>query len=75
MIAPLLQAERLGHGSGVPLVVGNVLSRLEEGGRKEGMCRERAGHNNSELMVNKASGRPMAGLVGRGKWGGAWATC
>jgi hypothetical protein len=58
------------------VVVGKVLLRLEEERRNEGMCSQRAGHNDSELtrcgtelMVRKVSGRSIAGMVGRGKWG------
>jgi len=85
VVAQSPQAERLGHGGGsavAAVVVGKVLLRPEEGCPNESMCLQIAGHTESELtrcgtelMMGKVSERSMAGLVGRGKWGRAWASC
>jgi hypothetical protein len=76
------QVDRLVHGSESTVVVGKLLLRLEEGSPNENMCLQIAGRIESELtrcgmelMVRKASGSSVAGLVGRGKWGRAWASC
>jgi hypothetical protein len=81
VIAQLPRAERLRHGNGPAVAVGKVRLRPQEDRPNESMRLQSAGHNETELirwgtelMVRKVSvpGRPMAELVGRGKWGRAW---
>jgi hypothetical protein len=67
----------LGHGNGSTVVVGKALLRLEEERPNESTCLRCEGHNESELTrcgTELMVRRSVAGSVGRGKWGRAWAS-